>query len=50
MIGAHRVLIDYTRRRVLAGDDHKRIARGLRAQTDKAMALLDQGLAGLGVK
>jgi hypothetical protein len=50
MIGAHRVLIDYTRRRVLAGDDHKRIARGLRAQTDKAMALLDQGLTGLGVK
>jgi AcrR family transcriptional regulator len=50
MIGAHRVLIEYTRRRVLAGDDHKRIARGLRAQTEKALSLLDQGLAGLGVK
>jgi AcrR family transcriptional regulator len=50
LIGLHRVLIDYSRRRVLAGDDHKRIARGLRAQTDKAVALLDQGLAGLGAK
>jgi hypothetical protein len=50
LIGMHRVLIDYTRRRVLAGDDHKRIARGLRAQTDKAVSLLDEGLANLGVK
>jgi AcrR family transcriptional regulator len=50
LIGVHRVLIEYTRRRVLAGDDHKRIARGLRTQTDKAVSLLEQGLAGLGAK
>jgi AcrR family transcriptional regulator len=50
LIGVHRVLIEYTRRRVLAGDEHKRIARGLRTQTIKALSLLEQGLAGLGVK
>jgi AcrR family transcriptional regulator len=50
LIGVHRVLIEYTRRRVLAGDDHKRIARGLRTQTDKALSLLEQGLAGFGAK
>jgi AcrR family transcriptional regulator len=50
LIGVHRVLIDYSRRRVLAGDDHKRIARGVRAQTDKALSVLEHGLAGFGAR
>jgi AcrR family transcriptional regulator len=50
LIAVHRVLIDYTRARVLAGDEHKRIARGLRGQTENALSLLEHGLAGFGEK
>ncbi len=49
MIGLHRALVDYVRRRVLAGGtDRQRIARGVRTQARKAMPLLEQGLGDLG--
>ncbi len=50
MIGLHKALVDYIRRRVLAGEhDRARIARGLRAQARQAVALLEHGLGHLGV-
>jgi AcrR family transcriptional regulator len=49
MIGLHKALVDYARRRVLAGErDRARIARELRAQARQAVALLERGLGRLG--
>jgi AcrR family transcriptional regulator len=49
MIGLHQALVEYVRRRVLAGEtDRKRIARGLRSQARQALALLERGLGELG--
>ena len=46
MIGVHRALIEHVRRRVLAGDDDPaRLARGLRAEAERAFAVLETGLA-----
>ena len=47
MMGVHRALIDYTRRRVLEGGLGPRLPRDVRAQADKAFALLERGLADL---
>ena len=44
LLGAHRVLIDYVRRRTLAGDSAAAIARGMSAEAEKAFALLRHGL------
>jgi AcrR family transcriptional regulator len=44
LLGAHRALIDYVRRRTLAGDSAAAIARGVRAEAKKAFALLGAGL------
>jgi hypothetical protein len=45
LMGVHRALIDYVRRRTLADeDDPARLARGLRAQGQRALARLEQGL------
>jgi AcrR family transcriptional regulator len=50
MIGLHKALVEYVRQQVLAGErDRNRIARGLRAQAKHAVALLEEGLAELGV-
>jgi AcrR family transcriptional regulator len=46
LLGLHRALIDYTRRRALAGASASQIARGLRAQAKRAFARLEQGLGG----
>jgi AcrR family transcriptional regulator len=47
LVGVHRTLIHFVRRRVLAGDDEReRLARDLRAQTNKAFARLEQGWEG----
>jgi AcrR family transcriptional regulator len=47
LVGVHRTLIDFVRRRVLAGDDEReRLARDLRAQTNKAFARLERGWEG----
>ena len=45
MIGLHRALVDYVRRQSLQDDaDPKRMARAMRAQARKAVALLERGL------
>lgn len=44
MIGVHRALIDYTRRRIGEGADPARLRRDVRVQVDRAIALLAQGL------
>jgi AcrR family transcriptional regulator len=44
MMGVHRALIDYTRRRVLDGRHGPRLARDVRAQAEKAFLLLERGL------
>jgi hypothetical protein len=49
-MGVHRSLIDYVRRRVLAGHSAAAIGRGLRAEGKRAFALLEGGLGGYGVK
>jgi hypothetical protein len=48
MMGLHQALVDYVRRRVLAGEtDRRRIARGLRDPAAQAVALLERGLGDL---
>ena len=44
LLGTHRALIDYVRRRTLAGDSAAAIAHGVRAEAKNALALLEQGL------
>jgi AcrR family transcriptional regulator len=44
LIGVHRALIDYVRRRVVAGASAARIARELGEQGERAFALLERGL------
>jgi AcrR family transcriptional regulator len=46
MLGAHRALIDYVRRRTLAGAGAAAIRRGVRAEAKRALALLERGLGG----
>jgi AcrR family transcriptional regulator len=47
MMGVHRSLVAYSRRRIVAGDPNSRIARGLRTQAKQALALLEEGLGDL---
>jgi len=44
LLGAHRALIDYVRRRTLAGASAAAIGRGVRAEAKRAFALLERGL------
>jgi AcrR family transcriptional regulator len=44
LLGAHRALIDYVRRRTLAGDSASAIGRGVRAEAKRALTLLERGL------
>jgi AcrR family transcriptional regulator len=49
LIGVHRILIDHVRRHILSGDENfTRIARSTRANTRKALALLEQGFGDYG--
>jgi AcrR family transcriptional regulator len=50
LIGTHRSLIDHVRRRSLAGAQAAEIAREVRAQAERALALLDRGLGEYAVK
>lgn len=50
MMGAHRSLIDYTRRRILAGAAHRQIARDMQARGERALALLESGLGTYAVR
>jgi AcrR family transcriptional regulator len=45
LIGVHRALIDYVRRQVLAGVSNQRIRRGVRSHGERALTLLEHGLA-----
>jgi AcrR family transcriptional regulator len=45
LMGLHRALLDYVRRRVLAGVDNTRIAQEVNEQGGRALARLEQGLA-----
>lgn len=46
LLGAHRALVQYVRRQVLAGRRGPRLARAVRAQGERALAVLERGLAG----
>jgi hypothetical protein len=50
LMGVHRTLIDYVRRRVLADDEPGRLAADVRRLGERAFALLEQGLGDYGVK
>jgi AcrR family transcriptional regulator len=49
LIGVHRSLIDYVRERTMAGARASQIARGVRAQANRAFAQLEEGLADFAV-
>jgi AcrR family transcriptional regulator len=44
MMGVHRSLIQYTRRRILEGTSHARLVRDVRVQAERAFSLLERGL------
>jgi AcrR family transcriptional regulator len=50
MMGVHRALVDYTRERVIAGERSPRLARDVRAQGERALAVLEAGLGGYAIK
>jgi AcrR family transcriptional regulator len=50
LLGVHRALIDFVRRRVLAGATVPEIADGLREQAELALARLESGLGDYDVK
>jgi AcrR family transcriptional regulator len=50
LIGFHRTLVDYVRRGTLAGTPNRKLARDLRKQGEAALASLEHGLGGYGVK
>jgi AcrR family transcriptional regulator len=50
LLGVHRVLVDYSRRQIMAGVRNPQLARRVRAQGKKALALLERGLAGYAPK
>jgi AcrR family transcriptional regulator len=50
MMGVHRALVDYTRERVIAGERSPRLTRDVRAQGERALALLESGLGGYALK
>ncbi|MCW3841616.1 TetR/AcrR family transcriptional regulator [Micromonospora yasonensis] len=46
VFGVHRGLVEYVRRNVLAGRGGPRLAQAVRAQAERALAVLDRGLDG----
>jgi AcrR family transcriptional regulator len=50
MIGLHRTLLDSARRGIVDGVPHARLARGVRAETQRGLALLEQGLGAYALK
>ena len=50
MMGVHRSLVDYARRRILDGARHPAIAAAVRAEAEEALALLERGLGAYAVK
>jgi AcrR family transcriptional regulator len=50
LMGVHRALVDYVRRRVLAGDEPARLAADVRELASAVFALLEHGLADYAAK
>jgi AcrR family transcriptional regulator len=50
LIGLHRALVSYVRAGTLAGTPNATLERGARAQAKKAIATLERGLGGYGIK
>jgi AcrR family transcriptional regulator len=50
LIGLHRSLVAYVRAGTLAGTPNAALARGVRAQAKNAIATLEDGLGGYGIK
>jgi AcrR family transcriptional regulator len=50
MIGVHRALVDFTRRRIAEGMRDPRLARDVRAQGQRALSALESGLGDYAVK
>jgi AcrR family transcriptional regulator len=50
LMGVHRALVDCARRRVVDGARHPNLARDIRAQADRALARLEQGLGEYAIK
>ena len=50
MMGVHQALVHYTRRRILEGARSPSLAREVRAEGERALALLEHGLGGYAVK
>jgi AcrR family transcriptional regulator len=50
LMGVHRALVDYTRRRILAGARNPRLAREVRVQGERALEGLEGGLGRYGGK
>jgi AcrR family transcriptional regulator len=50
MMGVHRALVDYVRRRILQDAPHPQLARQVRAQANQTLALLEHGLGGYATK
>lgn len=44
LMGVHRALVDYARGRIIEGAGHKELADEIRAEADRALALLERGL------
>jgi len=50
LMGVHHAVLDAVRRRALAGQPNPGLARDVRAQAQRALALLEHGLGGFGAK
>jgi AcrR family transcriptional regulator len=50
LMGVHRALVDYTRRRILAGARSPRLAREVRTHGKRALEALERGLGDYGTK
>ena len=50
LMGVHRALVDYTRRRILAGVRTPRLAREVRTRGQRALEALERGLGDYGVR
>ena len=48
LMGVHRALVNFTRRRIVAGERNPRLHRQVRAQGRRALATLERGLEGYG--
>jgi AcrR family transcriptional regulator len=50
MMGVHRAVVGYARRRILEGARHPALAREVRARAEQALALLEQGMGDYAVR